>query len=155
MLERCDYGAAGDGMTILINLLFWVHLLALAGGGASAVAMPIIGSKLAGADGATRQTLFDIAGRISRVGRGALGVLVVTGLLLFWLKWDFSAPSAMWFGVKMALVLILLGAIIVGGINFKKARGGDAAAARTAALAGRIAGPTLAGVVLAAVFAFS
>lgn len=142
-------------MDILINLLFWVHLLALVGGGAGSVAMPIIGSKLATADGATRQTLFEIAGRITKVGRGALGGLIITGILLFWLKWDFSAPSMIWFGVKMALVVVLLGCVIVGGINFKKAKGGDAAAARTAALAGRIAGLSLAGVILTAVFAFN
>ena len=142
-------------MDILINLLFWVHLLALVGGGASSVAMPIIGSKLATADGATRQTLFEIAARISAAGRGALGGLVITGILLFWLKWDFSAPSMIWFGVKMALVVVLLGCVIAGGINFKKARDGDPAAARTAALAGRIAGLSLAGVILAAVFAFN
>jgi putative membrane protein len=141
-------------MDILIKLLFWVHLLALVGGGASSVAMPIIGSKLATADGATRETLFEIAGRITKAGRGALGGLIVTGILLFWLKWDFSAPSMLWFGIKMALVLVLLGAVIVGGINFKKARGGDVAAAQTAALAGRIAGLALVGVILAAVFAF-
>ena len=142
-------------MDILINLLFWVHLLALVGGGASSVAMPIIGSKLATADGATRATLFEIGGRISTAGRGALGGLIVTGLLLFWLKWDFSAPSMIWFGIKMALVVLLLVGVIVGGINFKKAQGGDAAAARTAALAGQIVGLTLAGVILAAVFAFN
>src|SRR5688572_2070739 len=142
-------------MDILIKLLFWVHLLALVGGGASSVAMPIIGSKLATADGATRETLFEIAGRITKAGRGALGGLIVTGILLFWLKWDFSAPSMLWFGIKMALVLVLLGAVIVGGINFKKARGGDMAAGRTAGLAGQVAGLTLAGIVLAAVFAFN
>lgn len=142
-------------MDILINLLFWVHLLALVGGGASSVAMPIIGSKLATSDGTTRATLFEIAGRISTVGRGALSGLIVTGILLFWLKWDFSAPSMVWFGIKMALVLVLLGAIIVGGINFKKARGGDVAAGRVAGIAGQVAALTLAGVILAAVFAFN
>ena len=142
-------------MDILVNLLFWIHLLALVGGGASSVAMPIIGSKLAAADGATRETLFDIAGRISKAGRGALGGLIVTGILLFWLKWDFSAPSMAWFGIKMMLVLVLLGAVTVGGINFKKARGGDMAAGQTARLAGQVAGLTLAGIVLAAVFAFN
>jgi uncharacterized membrane protein len=142
-------------MNILVNLLFWLHLLALVGGGASSVAMPVIGSKLATADGATRQTLFEIAGRISKAGRGALGGLIITGILLFWLKWDFSAPSMVWFGIKMVLVLVLLGCVIVGGINFKKVQGGDAAAAGTAMLAGRIAGLSLVGVILAAVFAFN
>ncbi|WP_332686853.1 hypothetical protein [Devosia sp.] len=142
-------------MDILINLLFWVHLLALVGGGASSVAMPIIGSKLATADGATRETLFEIAGRISKAGRGALGGLIVTGILLFWLRWNFSAPSMIWFSVKMALVVVLLGCVIVGGINFKKARGGDVAAAGTARMAGQVAGLALAGVILSAVFAFN
>jgi putative membrane protein len=141
-------------MGILTGLLFWVHLLALVGGGASSVAMPIIGSKLATADGATRETLFEIAGRLSKIGRGALGGLIVTGILLFWLKWDFSAPSMIWFSIKMVLVVVLLGCIIVGGINFKKARGGDMAAGRTARMVGQVAGLTLAGVILSAVFAF-
>ncbi|KFC66309.1 putative membrane protein [Devosia sp. LC5] len=142
-------------MDILINLLFWVHLLALVGGGASSVAMPIIGGKLATADGTTRETLFEIAGRLSKTGRGALGVLIVTGIVLFWLKWDFSAPYMIWFGVKMALVLLLLGAVTVSGIQFKKARAGDVAAARTARMAGQVAGLALAGVILSAVFAFN
>lgn len=142
-------------MDILVNLLFWGHLLALIGGGASSVAMPIIGSKLATADGATRETLFEIAGRITSAGRGALGGLIITGVLLFWLKWDFSARSMLWFGIKMALILVLLGAITVGGINFKKARGGDREAGRIARIAGRVAGLTLAGIVLSAVFAFN
>lgn len=142
-------------MDILVNLLFWVHLLALVGGGASSVAMPVIGSKLATADGATRETLFDIAGRIAKAGRGALAGLIVTGILLFWLKWDFSAPSMLWFGIKMALVLVLIATVTIGGINFKKARGGDVAAARTAGLAGRVGGLALVGIILAAVFAFN
>ncbi|KRA45513.1 hypothetical protein [Devosia sp. Root635] len=142
-------------MDILVNLLFWIHLLALVGGGASAVAMPIIGSKLVTAEGPTREVLFDIVTRISRAARGALGGLIITGILLFWLKWDFSAPSMTWFGIKMALVLVLLGATIVGGINLRKAHGGDAEAGRRAGIAGQVAGLALAATVLSAVFAFN
>lgn len=142
-------------MEILVNILLWIHLLGLIGAGGGAVAMPAIGGKLATATPDTQSVLFDIVARVSTASRGSLGVLIVTGPLLFWLKWDFTAPSMAWFGVKMLLVLALLAAVIVAGINLKKARQGDMAALKTGLMASRLMGPGLLLTVLCAVFAFN
>ena len=60
----------------------------------------------------------------------------------------------MWFGIKMLLVLILLGIVIFAGINGKRAMGGDMAAARRAPRIGMASMATFLLVILAAVFAF-
>jgi protoporphyrinogen IX oxidase len=142
-------------MEILVNIILWVHLVALVGAGASAVAMPVIGGRMGSASPETRTVLFGIVRRISTSARGALVLLLITGPLLFWLRWDFTAPSMVWFAIKMVLVLVILVCVIVAGINGSKAQSGDTNAARTAAVAGRIMGAALLGVIFAAVFAFN
>lgn len=142
-------------MEILANLLFFVHLVALVGAGASAVAMPVIVKVMGGAGGEGRQTALSIAAGLRRSNRGALVLLLITGPLLFWLKWDFSAPSMAWFGIKMLLVLLIVVLAGVSDMSQKKARAGDAAAAKRSRLAGQAMGVTLIGVILAAVFAFN
>ena len=140
---------------LISNILLWIHLLALVGGGVTSIVMPIVGSMIPTATPESRPILFAVASRVVSIGRGALGVLLVTGPLMFWLKWQFTAVSMTWFSIKMALVAVMLIGVIVGGINFKKAQQGDLAAARTARLAGSINGVALLGIVLAAVFAFN
>lgn len=140
---------------LISNILLWIHLLALVGGGVTSIVMPIVGSMIPTAPPESRPILFAVASRVVSIGRGALGVLLVTGPLMFWLKWQFTAVSMTWFSIKMALVAVMLIGVIVGGINFRKAQQGDLAAARTARLAGSINGVALLGIVLAAVFAFN
>jgi uncharacterized membrane protein len=142
-------------MGILFDILFWIHLMALVGGGASAVAMPAIGAQMQGATPDSRQRLMAISKRLMMVARGSVVALIVTGPLMFWLGYDFSAPSMLWFGIKMLLVVLLIVLMIVGGIAAKKAMEGDASAGARAGLMGRLSGATLALIVLAAVFAFN
>lgn len=141
-------------MDIWVNLLLLVHFIALVVGGATSVGMPIIGSKMPTATPETRVTLFAIASRLGSNGRIAMVVLLISGPLLLWLKWDGNVPNV-WFWVKMALVVVMLVGIVVAGINFKKAQQGDRAASRTGAIAGRITGLAFLGVVLSAVLAFN
>ena len=141
-------------MEIVNGILFWIHLVALVGGGATGVVMPIIGRQMPTASPEVRAALLALGYRVSVAGRGAIGALIVTGPLLFWLKWDFSPTSMIWFGIKMVLVVALLIGVIIGGINLKKAQSGDAAAAATARKVGPINGIILLGIILAAVFAF-
>jgi uncharacterized membrane protein len=141
-------------MEIVNGILFWIHLVALVGGGATAVVMPIIGKQMPTATPEARAALLALGYRISVAGRGAIGALIVTGPLLFWLKWDFSPPSMIWFGIKMVLVVALLVGVSIAGVNLKKAQSGDATAAATARRVGPINGMILLGIILAAVFAF-
>ena len=116
-------------MDVFNSLLLWVHLAALALGGVATFGLPVVGSKMATATPETRPSLFSIIMGMSRIGRAGLGTLIVTGFLLFWLKWSFTAPEILWFVVKMVLVVVLLGLIIFAGINAVRAQGGDRAAA--------------------------
>ncbi len=122
---------------IVNNLLFWLHFAGLGLGGVATFGLPVVGAQMPGATAETRPALFKVANGLTRIGRIGFGVLIVTGPILFWLKWSGSAPGMAWFTAKMVFVLLLLILIIVGGITSKRAQGGDVAAAKRDADAGR------------------
>jgi uncharacterized membrane protein len=122
-------------MDIVLLILFWIHLVSLALGGAAVFGIPVVGSRMASATAETRPTLFAVADGLSRVGRAALGLLIITGPLMLWLKYGWAAPNV-WFWVKMILVLALIVLVIYAGINAKRAQTGDMAAAKRAPVIG-------------------
>lgn len=142
-------------MDIIINLLFWIHLLALVAGGSSAVVGPIIGARLPGATPEVRLAHFAVLNQLSRVGRAAVATLLVTGPLMLWLKYGGFGGASPWFWVKMVFVAIMLAALIYGGINEKKAQAGDTVAAKNADMAHKATAAAFAAVVFSAVFAFN
>lgn len=142
-------------MDIVIKLLLAVHIVAFVAGGAGSVVGLIVAPRLAGATAEARAAYFGVMNRLSSVGKLAMGALLVTGPLLLWLKYGGLGGANGWFWVKMVLVAVMLFGMIYGGINFKKAQGGDVAAGKRAAMARRITGLSLLGVLLSAVLAFS
>jgi len=142
-------------MDVLVNLLFWIHLTALAFGGAAAFGIPVVGSRMRSATAETRPLLFSLADSLSKLGRGAIGALIITGPLMVWLKFGGTAGFTWWFWAKMVLVVLLLIAIIYAGINAKRAEGGDMAAAQRAPMLGMTAAGLFILVILCAVFAFN
>jgi putative membrane protein len=143
-----------DGMTIFNNILFWLHLTALAMGGAATFGIPVVGSKMAGASAETRPVLFAIMKGISGVSRAALGILLITGPLMVWLKFGGVGGFNTWFWIKMVLVLILFAGVIYSGVNFERAVKGDVAAAKRGPQIGMVLMVTLLAIILTAVFAF-
>jgi uncharacterized membrane protein len=121
----------------------------------AAFGMPVVGAQMRGATAETRPVLFQIAKGLSTVARAGLGLLIITGPILFWTKWSGSAPAMGWFIAKMVLVLILLAGVIYSGINGNRAAAGDMAAAKRAPQLGMINMAALIGIVLCAVFAFN
>lgn len=119
-------------MDVLIDILFWIHLVALGLGGAAAFGLPVVGSKMMAATPETRPLLFSLLDGLSKVGRAGFGLLIITGPLLVWLKFGGVGGFNTWFWVKMVLVVLLLGVVIYAGINGKKAEAGDRAAAMRA-----------------------
>jgi putative membrane protein len=117
-------------MEYLNHALLWVHLVALAAGGAATFGIPVVGARIAGASADTRPVLFAIVHGISSVARTAMLALLITGPLLVWLKYGGVAGFNVWFWVKMALVALLLVLVILSGINTKRGEGGDMAAAK-------------------------
>lgn len=141
-------------MDILVNILFWIHLTALALGGAAAFGIPVVGSRMASATAETRPLLFSLADNLSKLGRAAIGTLIITGPLIVWLKFHGTGSLNGWFWAKMVLVVLLLIAVIYAGINAKRAEGGDMAAAQRAPMIGMTAAGLFVLVILCAVFAF-
>ena len=141
-------------MDILVNILFWIHLTALALGGAAAFGIPVVGSRMASATAETRPLLFSLADNLSKLGRAAIGTLIITGPLIVWLKFHGTGSFNGWFWAKMVLVVLLLIAVIYAGINAKRAEGGDMAAAQRAPMIGMTAAGLFVLVILCAVFAF-
>ncbi len=144
-----------DFATIVALLLFFIHIVAFIAGGANSVIMPIIGPKLATATPEVRVQLFDIMDRMSKAGKFAMGTLLVTGVLTLWLKWNWVAPNAIWFWIKMAGIVAMLFFIVMNERNGKLARGGDREAAKRSQMFGQLTGAAFAVVILAAVFAFA
>jgi uncharacterized membrane protein len=142
-------------MDIVINLLIWAHIMAFVAGGANSVVGPVIASRLPGATADARDGYYAVMNRLAKVGKGAMGVLLVSGPLILWLKYGGLGGAGVWFWIKMALIVVMLAAIIYGGIQFKRAQAGDHSAGERAEVAHKVTGLAFAGVILAAVFAFA
>src|SRR5487761_2524804 len=117
-------------MDVVSNLLFWIHLIGVALGGVAAFGIPVVASRMPTATADTRPLLFSLLEAMSKVGRAAIGLLIVTGPLIVWLKFGMGGLSA-WFWIKMVLV-----GLIYAGINGKRVEKGDMAAARRAPIVG-------------------
>lgn len=135
-------------------ILFFIHIVAFVAGGANSVVMPIIGSKLATATPETRGTLVSIAETLAKVGKYAFITLLVTGVLVLWLKWNWVVPN-FWFWIKMAGIVAMIVFISLNEMNAKKARAGDMAAAANSKRFGQLTALAFAVVLFSAVFAFN
>jgi protoporphyrinogen IX oxidase len=135
-------------------LLFVVHIVAFVAGGSNSVVMPILAGKLASATPEMRGELMDIAHRLARVGKYSMIALIVTGLLVLWLKWNFVVPNV-WFWVKMAGIVAMLVFIGLNESMAKRVAAGDADALQRSELFGKLTGAAFLVVVLSAVFAFN
>lgn len=143
-----------DLVAIVAALVFFIHIVAFIAGGANSVVMPILGPKLATATPDAREQLFDVAGRLAKVGKFAMGTLLVTGVLTLWLKWNWSPPSPIWFWIKMAGIVAMLVFIVNNERNGKKARAGDREAAKRSQMFGQLTAVAFGVVILSAVLAF-
>lgn len=136
------------------SLLLWVHIVGFVAGGATAVTMPLLERQLAAAAPEHRSALFALGNKMVQVGKVAMGVLLISGPLMWWLKWGFSVPNH-WFFAKMGLIVVMLVCIVSSGIAFKKMQAGDMSVAGRSAILGLITLVAGAGVLLAAVLAFN
>lgn len=141
-------------MYFLGLLLFVIHIVAFVAGGSNSVVMPIIGARMATATPETRATLVHVAETLSKIGKYAMLTLLVTGLLVLWLKWNWVIPS-WWFWAKMGFIVLMLVFISLNEANAKRAQPGDAAAARRSMLFGQLTAISFLGVIVSAVLAFN
>ncbi|WP_421759521.1 hypothetical protein [Devosia sp.] len=141
-------------MEIIALILFFIHIVAFVAGGANSVLMPILGPKMATATPEVRASLISVVDAVAKVGKYAMATLLVTGILVLWLKWNFVVPN-FWFWIKMLGIVGMLVFISLNEINQKKARTGDMAAAKASKMFGQLTGVAFAVVILSAVFAFN
>ena len=142
-------------MDIVFDLLLMAHLMALLAAGATVVAIPMIGTRLATASPEVRPILGGLAQQIGGFARIAFGVLLVSGPLMVWLRFGGVAGMTPWFWVKMGLVVVMAVAMGVNGRFRQKAMAGDARAAAMVRAGAMIARLALVGVIAAAVLAFN
>jgi hypothetical protein len=142
-------------MDVIVDILLWIHIVALVAGGSNSVVGPVIGARLTRATPEAKVAYYGVLNTLSKVGKVAMVTLLVTGPLMLWLRYGGLGGASVWFWIKMALIVVLLASIIIGEINFKKEQAGDMAAAKVADLAHKISGLAFAGVLLAAVLAFN
>lgn len=140
-----------DSLYVIGLILFFIHIVAFIVGGANSVVMPIIGSKLATATPEVRTNLLDIVGRLANTGKIAMGTLLVTGILVLWLKWNWVVPNA-WFWVKMAGIVAM---IVFISLNERAQKAGGPDAPRQGKMYGQLTALSFAVVILSAIFAFN
>jgi putative membrane protein len=141
-------------MGLTYQLLFWVHMVALAAAGVPAFGMMVLGSQMPSATAETRPLLFKLMERFSMVGRGAIVLLLISGPLMFWLGWGGHAANETSFVLKMILVVVLLALVIFAGINGKRAEHGDREAAKRGPMLGAGTAVTFLLIMLTAAIAF-
>jgi len=102
-------------MDLAFDILLILHLGALVVGGATNIAMPLVGRQMAGAPPEVVGRLGPIARQLSLNSRIAVGVLIVTGAAMLWLRYGGDAAGlGPWFIAKLALVAVILAALAVG-----------------------------------------
>ena len=141
-------------MDIVINLLIWLHFAGLVVGMGAGFSSGQVSMRMGAAPAEARGTFVAIYKALARISQIGLGLLLVTGLLILFLKFGNPMGLGVWFWIKMALVLILLGLVGFGASNSKKAFAGDQGAIALAPRVGMLTGMTGFLIILAAVFAF-
>lgn len=134
-------------MDLTFNILLFLHFVALIVGATANVAMPLIMPQMMKAPPEARAGYASIGKTLSLYGRGAVALLIVTGVAMVWLRYGGVAGMNEWFWAKMALVALIVVLMAVtavvgpGRINPR--------------IFGMVARVLLLGIVLTAVFAFS
>ena len=141
-------------MYVLGLILFIIHIVAFIAGGANSVIMPVIGPRLATATPEVRGQLMGVVEGVAKVGKYALATLLISGVLVLWLKWNWVIPNN-WFWAKMGFVVLMIVFIAINEMNARKARQGDMEAAGRAKTFGQLTGVAFLGVIVSAVFAFN
>lgn len=139
-------------MSVIVNLLIWVHLLGVIMGFAGGIAMSQIGPHLVAAAPDQRDTWWPLANVFGRISEVGLALLLITGPLVLWLKYQGGVTPA--FSIKMGLMALAIVAIGLSGWGKGRLKRGDEGGAKLMGAMGPVIMLLMLGVVLSAVFAF-
>jgi len=141
-------------MDFLNLALFWLHFMALALGGVASFGIPLLATRMPGADPAARPALGQAIQLFSKMGSAAIGTLILTGLIMTFTRIGGFSGQSPWFYLKLALVGALVVVIVINKRLGARAMKGDAEAAKLGAMTQKISIALLASVVASAVLAF-
>ena len=101
-------------MDILFQLLLLTHIAALVAGTATAVAMPVIMSRMRAASPEGKQLLGGIGQRLGRNSQISLVVLLASGIAMMLARYGGFDGMNAWFWAKMAFVAVILVMMVAG-----------------------------------------
>ena len=139
---------------LITDILLALHFLGLmmgAGGGFGSMIAMGAAAKLSPEQAAPIRALGPKLARFSSIG---LGLMLVTGISMVWMKYVTAAALPAMFWVKMIFVTTLTLAAIIMEVSYAQAKRGDEAAAKRLPLFGPVAGASSLLAVLFAVLAF-
>jgi hypothetical protein len=141
-------------MPVIVDLLFWLHLMALAMGIGGGIAMSQIGPRLVAATPDQRMSWWPLATVYTRIAGTGLVLLLITGPLLVWLRYGGIQGLNGWFELKMALVAVIVLTMGLSMWGMARLRSGDEGGGKLMKVAGPLTTLTAAAITLAAVFSF-
>jgi protoporphyrinogen IX oxidase len=141
-------------MAVLTDILLWLHLLGVAMGAGVGIAISRVAPKLIAAPASERRQLWPLAKFLARVTAAGVGVLLITGPLMLWLKFAGGAGLGWSFSVKMVFVAATV--VCVGLSQWAGARleRGDESAAKWMSVSGPLTGISAVLAMLFAVITF-
>jgi putative membrane protein len=142
-------------MVVIVNLLLWLHLVALALGIGGGLGMSQVGPRLVAAAPDERGAWWPLATVFARVAGAGLVLLLITGPLMLWLKFGGFGGLNGWFKVKLALVAIAIVTVGLSEWGFARLRRGDEGGGRLMTVTGPLTMLTVLAIVLSAVFTFN
>ena len=141
-------------MTALVNVLIWLHIVGFAMGAAGGMGMGQVGRRLASAGPDDRATWWPLAKAFAGISGAGLALLLVTGPVVIWLKYQGPDGLNAWFWAKMALVAALVVCFGLDKMGMGRLKRGDEGGAKLMGLAGPLTGLAAFSAAFAAVFAF-
>jgi uncharacterized membrane protein len=103
-------------MDMTFQLLLIAHLFALVVGTATAVAMPVVMGRMAGATPEGRQMLGGIGQRLAKNSQLSFGVLLLTGIAMVVVRYGGVDGMNAWFWAKMTLIAVVLVMMLAGAL---------------------------------------
>jgi len=140
---------------MIVKLLLWAHLAALAAGIGGGLGMSQVGPRLVNGPADQRATWWPLAQAFRMLSNVGLVVMLVTGPLMIWLKYGGVSGLNVWFTAKMALIVVAIALVGASEVGLARLKRGDEAGGKLAMTAGPLIGVTFFVVILAAVFAFN
>ncbi len=142
-------------MAILTDVLLWLHLLGVAMGVGGGIAMSRVAPKVIAAPAGERAQLWPLEKFLARVIAAGLGILLITGPLMLWLKFGGGAGLGWSFWAKMAFVAATTLGVGLGQWAGARLERGNENAAKLMSLSGPLTGISAVLAMLFAVITFN